>query len=359
MPDSPWLLTVAGMLIGCILGGVARWNHFCTLSALERYWFANDSRGLRTWVLAAAVALGTTQLCQAYGLVDVSNSFYLAPRLGLTGAIAGGLLFGLGMALVGTCSFGALVRLGGGSLRSLVVVVAIGLAGLTAQRGVIGRLRLEYIEPMAIDLHPVGSQSIGDIASHFTGWPIQNHVAVLVTAIMLIWVFSDAGYRKETRSIFTAIVVGCCITAGWYVSQQLSEILFSPVQIESASFVMPPGELVLSLIAVTGTVPDYGVGLVVGVIAGASFIAWADDDMRWEACDDARELSRHLSGAFLMGTGGVLAAGCTIGQGVSAVSTLALSAPIVMVSIALGARMGLSWLLEGSLFGFLRSGKAT
>jgi len=120
------------------------------------------------------------------------------------------------------------------------------------------------------------------------------------------------------------------------------------IQLEAGSFVLPPGEIIFSLIAVTGRIPDYGMGLVVGVVLGASLVAALRGDMRWEACDDARELNRHLLGAFLMGTGGVLAGGCTIGQGVSAASTLALSAPIVFISILIGARIGLRFLVEGS-----------
>jgi uncharacterized protein len=100
--------------------------------------------------------------------------------------------------------------------------------------------------------------------------------------------------------------------------------------------------------------PDYGVGLVVGVGLGAALVAWRKKDVRWEACDDARELGRHIVGAFLMGVGGVFAMGCTIGQGVSAASLLAVSAPVAMLSVAIGARLGLAYLLEGSPWSVLR-----
>ena len=113
----------------------------------------------------------------------------------------------------------------------------------------------------------------------------------------------------------------------------------------------------MQIITVTGLLPDYGVGLVVGVFIGAASAAFLADDVRWEACDDARELGRHLLGAFLMGTGGVFAMGCTIGQGVSAFSLLAISAPIVVLSIAFGARIGLGLLVEGSAFSFLRNSR--
>ena len=355
MTDSEWLLPLAGLLVGIVLGAAARWNHFCTLSALERYWFANDSKGLRTWVLAIAVALSSTQFLQAFGIIDISQSFYLTARLQLLGALVGGLLFGVGMALVGTCSFGALVMLGGGSLRSLVVTVGIGLAAIATQRGLIAKFRVSYIEPTAIPLDTIGSQSIADIIGHWFNAPAPLPIALLLSAAMVFWVMSDANFRREFKSIFVATIIGLCVTLGWYISHTMKGVLFSPVQMESASFALPLGQIIQSIIAATSHVPDYGMGLAVGVICGAALIAWFNDDFRWEACDDARELSRHLTGAFFMGTGGVLAAGCTIGQGISAASTLALSAPIVFFSIYFGARMGLGLLLEGSAFGFLRS----
>lgn len=353
--DSDWLLPAAGLLCGFVLGGVARWNHFCTLSALERYWYGNDSKGLRTWVLAAAVALLGTQTLIATELIELQNAHLLSPHVSIVGSAIGGILFGIGMALVGTCSFGALVRLGGGSLRSLVVVVGIALAALSAQRGLNGQLRLGYIEPLAINLTNTDTQSLGDILSAWFSASVHYPVALACGALLLLWVFKDPNYRTAYRSQFTGFVVGTCIVFGWFITATLSDKLFSVVQLESASFVMPPGDVVLSFIAFTGTIPDYGIGLVVGVVIGSSVSACIHDDVHWEACDDARELSRHLLGAFLMGTGGVLAAGCTIGQGISAMSVMALTAPIVFICICIGARIGLRWLLEGPPSLFTRS----
>jgi len=123
------------------------------------------------------------------------------------------------------------------------------------------------------------------------------------------------------------------------------------VQIEAGSFVVPVGDVIIQFAAFTGVLPDYGVGLVVGVALGAAAVAWKRNDVRWEAGDDARELGRHISGAFLMGVGGVFAMGCTNGQGVAGSSALAVSAPVAMLFTILGARMGLNYLLEGSVWG--------
>ena len=121
----PWFAFAGGLLAGACAGLAARLASFCTLNAIERWFYAGDLSGLRSWALAGLVALVLTQSMLIVGVVDLSQSFYLSPLLGLTGAIGGGLMFGYGMALVGTCGFGALVRLGGGSLKSLVALISI------------------------------------------------------------------------------------------------------------------------------------------------------------------------------------------------------------------------------------------
>ncbi len=349
MIESPWFLPVMGIVVGFVIGAVARHTHFCTMAALERYWYANDSRGLRTWLLAATVAIVVTQAMVLSGVVDVSSAFYLSPSFGLTGAIAGGLAFGFGMALVGTCGFGALVRLGGGSLRAFVVLVALGLSAIAAQRGLIAQGRVHLVDNLAIDLGFAGDQSLGSLVSAGLGADARLITAIVVVAGLLTWIFADKGFRRSYSGIFTGCVIGCAIAAGWLITSSAAKASFDPVQIEAGSFVVPVGDTIIQFLAFTGVLPDYGVGLVLGVALGAMAVAWGKSDVRWEACDDARELGRHLLGAFLMGAGGVFAMGCTIGQGVTAVSLLAVSAPVVLISIAVGARLGLAYLLEGSL----------
>lgn len=352
---APWFLPLAGLAAGFVMGFAARRHHFCTMSALERHWYAGDSHGLRTWVLAAAVALVLSQILAIAGFADLETSFYLSPDFGWTGAIIGGLAFGFGMALVGTCGFGALVRTGGGSLRSVVVLVMLGLSALAAQRGLIAQGRVHIVDNLAMDLSFAGDQSIGSLLSALVGADLRLPVAAAVALGLFWWIFRDRAYRGQTGRIVTGTAVGGTIASGWVVTTLAYRHSFDPVQIEAGSFVVPVADTILQFVAYTGALPDYGVGLVIGVVIGAAACAFNRRDVRWEACDDARELGRHLIGGFLMGAGGVFAMGCTIGQGVTAVSALALSAPIVMISIAIGARMGLAYLIEGSAFAAFRS----
>lgn len=355
MISVEWMLPIIGVTIGAVIGFVARRNHFCTLAALERHWYAGDSTGLRSWVLAAAVALLSTQILQAAGLINLGPSFYLTEPVPVVGALFGGFLFGVGMALVGTCGFGAVVRLGGGNLRALVVLTGIGLAALSAQRGLVAHFRSAVLDPLSVDLRTLGFATSGSPFAPQSGLSAALVATLIIGFALLYWTLRDAAFRRARGKVVSGVVIGLAIALGWVATWWAMRNSFSPIQMEAGSFVAPLGDGILQIITVTGALPDYGVGLVVGVFLGAAFCAWHGDDMRWEACDDARELSRHLLGAFLMGTGGVFALGCTIGQGVSAVSALALSAPIALVGIAFGARIGLAYLLEGSATAFLRA----
>jgi hypothetical protein len=276
----------------------------------------------------------------------------------LAGAVLGGLMFGFGMALVGTCGFGALVRLGGGNLRALVVLTGLGLAALAAQRGLTAYFRVNLLEPMSVDLDAHGGQSLAALVS---GSARRRCGSAAGAADWRRWIVVGVqiiGFQGGSHPGVRRNHIGLCIAAGWVITSSYADRALQPVQIEAGSFVMPVGDTILQIIAFTGELPDYGVGLVVGVFLGAAASAFRSDDMRWEACDDARELGRHLLGAFLMGTGGVFALGCTIGQGVSAFSLMAVSAPVVMISIAMGARMGLGMLVEGTPFGFIADWRA-
>lgn len=331
------------------MGIAAHRGRFCTLAAFERHWYAEDSNGLRTWALAGLIAIIGTQLLLLADILQVGDVFYLNARISLVTVAIGGILFGLGMSLVGTCAFGALVRAGGGSLAALVVTLVVGLAALMTQRGMFRSAREELYRYTDISLESAGSQAAGSLVSNASGLPLNG--AVILVAITLIgWlVFKDPGFRKRHRDHLTAVTIGTCVVTGWFLTAYFADTLYRSVQIESASFVLPPGELLLTTISPSFSVPDYGIGMVFGVLFGALGSAALARQIRWEACDDARELGRHLAGASLMGIGGVMAGGCTIGQGLSGLSMLALSAPIALIGIAVGARIGLIWLIEGRL----------
>jgi hypothetical protein len=237
----------------------------------------------------------------------------------------------------------------------VVVLIMLGLSALAAQRGLVAQGRVYIVDNLAADLSFAGDKSLGSIVSALAGIDLRLPIAAVIALGLFWWIFRDRNYRSQYSRILTGTIIGSVIVFGWIATSFALNNSFEQVQIEAGSFVVPVGDTIMQFVTYTGLLPDYGVGLVLGVVIGAAISAFHRKDVRWEACDDARELSRHLMGGFLMGTGGVFALGCTIGQGVTAFSVLAISAPIVMISIAIGARMGLGYLIEGSPFAAFQS----
>ena len=345
MPDLPPFIvrTVLGLVLGLMLGFVARRGQFCTLGAIEDAIYAKDTRRLRMWLLAAAVAIAGTQSLENAGHLDLSRSIYTAARIEWGGAVIGGLLFGVGMALVGTCGFGTLLRLGGGDLKALVAFFVMALTAMMTMRGLTGLLRVRSIEPLSYEVAGSVSQRIPDLLG-LTG--TTGRLFPIVGAGALAAVACTAGFLRSRWSAATGVAIGVIVVLGWWATGSAGYDPFDTRRVESFSFVAPLGETVLYAMLASGLRPDFAVGSVVGVIAGAFLAAKSAGHFRWEAPDDAREMKRHLLGAFLMGFGGIAALGCTIGQGITGISTLAVGSFIAIASILVGARFGLYLLIE-------------
>ena len=342
---APHLTRAAlGFLLGLALGFIARRGRFCTLGAIEDAVYAADTRRLRAWVLAVAVAIAGTQLLATTTTFDVSQTIYVSPRLEWAGAVIGGLLFGVGMALVGTCGFGTLLRLGGGDLKALIAFLVIGVSAYMALRGLTGMVRIRWIDPLAFDLSPRKGQTLGELVglSRDSHDVLAGAVALGLAGLAL----AHPGFRRSPRLISTGCAIGGLVVAAWWATGVAGQDIFDSRRAESFTFVSPIGETLVYAMLASGTRVDFPVGSVLGVLAGAFVSAKLAQEFRWEAPDDVREVKRHLLGAFLMGSGGVTALGCTIGQGVTGLSTLAFGSMLAIVSIFAGARIGLYWLVE-------------
>ena len=345
MPDLPPFVirTLLGFVLGMALGFVARRGRFCTLGAIEDAVYGNNTLRLRTWLLAVAVAIAGVHALENIGHLDLSRSIYTGPRIEWGGAIIGGLLFGIGMALVGTCGFGTLLRLGGGDLKSLLTFLVMAFTAMMTMRGITGVLRVRSIEPLSSELAGSASQRIPDLLG-LAGTTARTF-PFIIAALIAVAACSNR-FLRNRWSIATGASIGIVIVLGWWATGSAGYDPFDTRRVESFSFVAPLGETLLYLMLASGLQPDFQVGAVVGVIAGASLAAKTAGHFRWEAPDDAREMKRHLLGAFLMGFGGIAALGCTIGQGLSGVSTLSVSSSIAIASILIGARFGLYLLVE-------------
>jgi hypothetical protein len=354
------LVCVLGLLAGMVFGATAQITNFCTMGAVSDMINLQDYRRFRAWMLAVAVAIAGGQLLHMEGLIDLGRSIYLTPNLGWLGAILGGGLFGFGMMLAGGCGNKTLVRLGSGNLKSLIVLLILGIFAYMTLRGLIAVARVAVIEPTNIDLGRAGlsSQGLPDMLAAVTGTSasaLRVVLAVVAVAGLLFYCFRDAKFRRSPPNIASGLIIGALIPAGWLITGVVGNDPFAPAPLASFTFVAPSGESIMYLMAFTGATLSFGIATVGGVILGAFVAAVARKTFRVESFVDANDLLRHLSGAAMMGTGGVLALGCTIGQGITGLSTLAAGSVLAFLSILAGGVYGMKYLEEGSLGTALRA----
>lgn len=342
---------LAGLVGGIVLGFCARWGRFCTLNAIESAVLGGDGSGLRSWAVAIAVACFGVYSLDHAALIDLTNSFYLANPTSLLATVFGGFIFGLGMALVGTCGYGCLARIGGGDLKSVVTFLVMGISAYATLRGGTSYFRVSLFPP------PDNSADPASLIHYFAiQFAIGEHWIAYAVALSILWIAaSSKPFRAQRAKLLSGGLVGLTVVWGWFATGVLAVDEFNPLPLQSYTFSAPMGDTLMYFMTMTGAELRFGVGAVPGVVIGAFVTAVVIGQFRWEACDDARELRRQIFGGFLMGVGGVTALGCTIGQGISAASVLAVSAPVALVSMFLGAWAGLHYLVSGDVLGMLKS----
>lgn len=338
------LVALIGLAGGIVLGLAARLGRFCTLGAIEDMLYQGSSTRMRMWLLAIGIAIIASFALMALGMLDPSRSIYLAFALNPFAAVMGGLTFGYGMALAGNCGFGALARLGGGDLRSFVIVLVMGISAYITLSGPLAALRLiVFPVPPATGATPPG---MAHFLAAWTGLPLALVGLAFGSAILVSALWTKA-MRTDRKSVFWGIMVGLAVASGWAGTQWVANHGFAPVPIESHTFAAPLGDTILYLMTSSGSSLSFGTGSVAGVLLGAFIGSLRKGHFRWEACEDPRELRRQILGGAFMGIGAVVAFGCTIGQGISAFSVLAWSAPVTLISIIAGCALGLRQLIAG------------
>lgn len=338
-------VALIGLIGGLVLGLAARIGRFCTLGAIEDYLYSSDDRRIRMWGVAISIAILTTQAAIWVGAFDPSQTAYLDRVWSPVATIIGGLMFGYGMAVAGNCGYGALARLGGGDLRALVLVLIMGLSAYVVMSGPLAHTRV-WLFP--VETNAATPSGYGHLMQKLIGLnPVLFNIGVGV--IVLILSLSRKKMRQSWSFVFWGVVVGLAISSGWIGTHWVSSTGFANEPVETHTFTAPVGDTLFYLMTASGNTLSFSVGSIAGVIVGSFIGSVFKGHFRWEACEDPRELKRQISGAVFMGVGAILAVGCSIGQGISAMSVLAYSAPIALISIFIGAKLGLAMLIEGSI----------
>ncbi len=355
---GPEIAIGGGLIIGLVLGATIQRSNFCMMGAVADFAVSGDLRRLRAWMLTIALAIVLTQALSAASGLDLEQVFYLGPRLPLASLVVGGLLFGFGMVIACGCASRNLVNLGMGDLRALIALIIMGIFAYATMRGLLAYPRLWLVGAGSIDvpsLFGAGGQGLHQLlardAAPGTG---TTSIAVAIMSVPLAFFGLRPGrFRIERRLLVAAVIISVCIAAGWYVNGVLAIDDFDPVPLLSLRFVAPVGESLLYVMTFSGASANFGIASVGGVLLGAFAAAITRGQFRWQAFEDIHDLSRYAIGGALMGVGGVLSLGCTVGQGLSGVSTLSLGSFIALASIITGGILGVRYLERGSVLGAL------
>jgi len=346
-----------------LFGFVLHKTNFCTMGAVADIANFGDWTRMRQWLLAIGVAILASSALAATGVIDSSKSFYTTPRFTFLGYIVGGLLFGFGMVLAGGCGSKTLVRLGAGSLKALVVFIVLGVTAFITLRGALGVFRVSVIEPVHLQL--AAGQDLPSLAAAATGMAKSNWqwaLGLLVGGGLCAFALLKREFW-HWENLLAGLTVGGVIAAVWVVSGHLGHLTEHPLTLEETFLATNSGRMEsLSFVAPIAYVLDWlmffsdkskvltlGVVAVFGMIIGSAASALLSRSFRLEGFGNTEDTANHLVGAALMGFGGVTAMGCTVGQGLSGVSLLALGSFIALGAIIVGALLALryqNWRVE-------------
>lgn len=337
--------------LGCVFGVFARLGRFCLLRGLGQATTRHRSEqpgegapALQAFALALAVGLVATQALDFAGQIDLERTLPMRATFSPLGVLAGGLMFGIGMALARACGARALVLMAGGNLRCLWVILWLGLTAQASMTGILAQAR-QYVQGWKVMTPPQSSVWAWVQANWLpdtAGWALAVAVPTLV---LLLYAFWKPALRRHPLQLISALIIGGLVAAGWWISAQVGvdPFAFEDKPLTSLSFISPVAEGWLYLQLAVGRELSAAAAMVGGVLAGSFVVALLTRSFRWEVFEGGRQMLASAIGGILMGFGGVVAMGCSIGQGLSGLSTLALASFPAVAGIVIGACGVIQW----------------
>ncbi len=346
--------------LAAVFGAVANRVDFCTMGAVTDVVVSGDWRRMRMWLLAIAVAIVGATWLEATGLVDLGKSIYAAPRVAWASHLVGGFLFGFGMTLASGCGSKMLIRVGAGNLKSLMVLIVLAISAYMTLKGLFAVWRVNTLDTLRLDTSAFGAahSDLPSVVSALAGGgSVKVALSLAIALGVATFALSARDFRETRGMIAGGLIIGAVIVAGWYVTGHLGHLAEDPRTLEEAfiatnsgrpesySFVAPVAytlELLL-LWSDQSRVVTFGIAGVLGMATGSAAMALATRRFRWEGFASIEDLVNHIVGGVLMGFGGVTALGCTIGQGLSGISTLAIGSFIALAAIVGGCIAALKY----------------
>ncbi len=313
-----------GLALGLAYGVLAQRSAFCLRRSMVGRW-RDCLPALGVWTMALACAIAGTRLAVAAGPISFEEHRFLAADLPLASVLVGGALFGAGMVLTGGCASRLTVLVGTGNLRALLVLVVFAVVALAAMKGALAPLRTA----LAAASVPGGGMSLAALPGGEI-WPLGVAFVLALFAVR-------SGARVSHLAM--AAGIGLLVPLGWVGTGFLLLDDFDPIPLQSMGFTGPMADTLFWTVAATSIPAGFGTGLAAGVVGGSLAAALLAGEFRWQSLEGPRQTGRYLAGAVMMGVGGVLAGGCTVGAGLSGVSTASLAAFLALASMAASARV--------------------
>jgi len=333
-----------GLIIGIIFGFIVQRTNFCTMGSISDILSFGDWRRFRAWLMASGVAIVGVAVLERTEIADMSFSMYVTPSLTWGGHIIGGFVFGVGMVFGGGCVSKNLVRAGGGDLRSFIVLGVIGITAYMTIGGLFGPTRVAIVTPLTTEL-ALDDQRIGTILSGVTGMApgTANLIAVILFGGgFIVYGLANKAFRSSPSHLIAGIGIGLCVTAGWLLTAMTFDEFADNPTLASLSYVRPAGDSIdyfMRFTAFEGI--SFSVVTTLGALIGAFIGAVSQKRFHLATFSDAPDTLRNMAGAVLMGIGGVVALGCTVGQAVTGFSTLAVGSLLTFVFIIIGGIVGM------------------
>jgi uncharacterized protein len=350
----------ATLVVTTVMGFFMARSNFCTMGAVADIVNMGDWIRMRMWMLSIAVAIFGTQALQFAGFIDLSKSIYVSTSFTWLSYLVGGFLFGFGMVLASGCGSKTLIRIGGGSLKSFIVFIVLGLTAYMTLKGLFGVLRVNTVDLIKPTID--SGQDLPRLLSKALSIElntVRSAVALAVGLGLFGFAFANKEFRSTLSNPVASIIIGLGVAAIWYVSGKLGYLAEDPKtleeafvgtnsgRLESLSFVAPMAYTLELLLFWSDTTKKVTLGIAAcgGMVLGAFISSVIDKTFRWDGFANAEDTANHLVGATLMGVGGVTTLGCTIGQGLSGLSTLALGSFLAFAAINIGAVAALKYQL--------------
>ena len=356
----------AAFIVSALFGAITQRTHFCSMGAVSDIVNMSDWTRMRQWGMAVGVAMIGFYSLAVTGLIDPAKTLYASSRFVWLSALVGGLLFGFGMVLASGCGSKTLVRIGGGNLKSVVVLVVMGVAAFATLKGITAVVRVATVDRVAIDF--ASNAALPNWLGNAIG--MSSISAGLILALvfglsLIIWALLGRDFVRFDN-LLAGFGLGAVVVAMWWISGHLGYVPEHPETLQEAFLATNSGRAeALSFMSPVAYTIDWvmffsdkaklltiGIVSVFGVVVGSSIYAIASRSFRWEGFRDAEDTANHLVGAVLMGVGGVAAMGCTVGQGLSGLSTLSATSFVAVAAIVAGAVFALKyqvWSLDKSI----------